>query len=130
MVGEAGGLARAAVVGTGLIGGSVLLRLRAAGLDVAAGDLDPVARRQVRERGVAAPGEVEEAVAGRDVAFVLRPLPTLPATLARAAAATDDRVCSPTWAASGGGDHRRQFPRGSGTGCGRATRWPAPIGPV
>ncbi|MFG1676550.1 prephenate dehydrogenase [Micromonospora sp. NPDC049282] len=91
MVGEAGGLARAAVVGTGLIGGSVLLRLRAAGLDVAAWDPDPVARRQVRERGVAAPGEVEEAVAGRDVVFVCGPLPTLPATLARVAAATDDR---------------------------------------
>ncbi|MCZ7435537.1 prephenate dehydrogenase/arogenate dehydrogenase family protein [Micromonospora sp. WMMC241] len=91
MVGEAGGLARAAVVGTGLIGGSVLFRLRDAGLDVAAWDPDPAARRQVRERGVAAPDEVEEAVAGRDVVFVCGPLPTLPATLARVAAATDDR---------------------------------------
>ncbi|MFI5832489.1 prephenate dehydrogenase [Micromonospora sp. NPDC051300] len=91
MVGEAGGLARAAVVGTGLIGGSVLLRLRDAGLDVAAWDPDPAARRQVSQRGVAAPDAVEAAVDGRDVVFVCGPLPTLPAMLARVAAATDDR---------------------------------------
>lgn len=86
----AGGLARAAVVGTGLIGGSVLLRLRDAGLDVAGWDPDPGARRQVRDRGVDAPDTVEEAVTGRDVVFLCGPLPTLPATLARVAAVTDD----------------------------------------
>ncbi|WFE42244.1 prephenate dehydrogenase/arogenate dehydrogenase family protein [Micromonospora sp. WMMD998] len=90
MVGEADGLARAAVVGTGLIGGSVLLRLRDAGLDVAGWDPDPQTRRQVREQGVAVPDTVEEAVTGRDVVFACGPLPTLPATLARVAAATDD----------------------------------------
>ncbi|MDW3850096.1 prephenate dehydrogenase/arogenate dehydrogenase family protein [Micromonospora sp. BRA006-A] len=86
----AGGLARAAVVGTGLIGGSVLLRLRDAGLDVAGWDPDPAARRQVRDLGVDAPGTLEEAVTGRDVVFLCGPLPTLPATLARVAAVTDD----------------------------------------
>ncbi|WP_089155117.1 prephenate dehydrogenase [Micromonospora sp. NBS 11-29] len=91
MVGEAGGLGRAAVVGTGLIGGSVLLRLRDAGLDVAGWDPEPAVRRQVRERGVRVPDTVEEAVAGRDVVFLCGPLPTLPATLARVAGATDDR---------------------------------------
>ncbi|MFI6133986.1 prephenate dehydrogenase [Micromonospora sp. NPDC051141] len=91
MVGEAGGLARAAVVGTGLIGGSILLRLRDTGLAVAGWDPDPAVRGQLRERGVAVAGTVEEAVAGRDVVFVCGPLPTLPTTLARVAAATDDR---------------------------------------
>ncbi|GGR85228.1 hypothetical protein GCM10010169_31940 [Micromonospora fulviviridis] len=91
MVGGAGGQARVAVVGTGLIGGSVLLRLRDAGLDVAGWDPDPATRQRVREQGVSAPDTVEEAVAGRDVVFLCGPLPTLPATLARVAAATDDR---------------------------------------
>ncbi|PGH42666.1 prephenate dehydrogenase [Micromonospora sp. WMMA1996] len=91
MVGEAGGLARAAVVGTGLIGGSVLLRLRDAGLDVAGWDPEPAVRRRLRDRGVAVSDTVEQAVAGRDVVFVCGPLPTLPAMLARVAAATDDR---------------------------------------
>ncbi|MGC4894111.1 prephenate dehydrogenase [Micromonospora sp. DT31] len=91
MAGKAGGLARAAVVGAGLIGGSVLLRLRDAGLDVAGWDPDPEVRRRLRDRGVPAPDAVEETVAGRDVVFLCGPLPTLPTTLARVAAATDDR---------------------------------------
>ncbi|SCL39808.1 prephenate dehydrogenase [Micromonospora rhizosphaerae] len=90
MVGRAGGQARAAVVGTGLIGGSVLLRLRDAGLDVAGWDPDPTTRRYAREQGVACPDAVEEAVAGRDVVFLCGPLPTLPETLSRVAGATDD----------------------------------------
>ena len=48
--GRALGRVRAAVVGTGLIGGSVLLRLREAGLDVAGWDPDPATRRQARRR--------------------------------------------------------------------------------
>lgn len=86
----AGELARAAVVGTGLIGGSVLLRLRDAGLDVTAWDPDPATRGRVRERGVVVADTVEDAVAGRDVVFLCGPLPTLPAMLARVAAVTDD----------------------------------------
>ncbi|KAB1939806.1 prephenate dehydrogenase/arogenate dehydrogenase family protein [Micromonospora sp. ALFpr18c] len=79
---------RAAVVGTGLIGGSVLLRLADAGLDVAGWDPDPATRERARASGVAAPDTIEQAVADRDVVFLCGPLPTLPRTLARVAAAT------------------------------------------
>lgn len=80
--------ARAAVVGTGLIGGSVLLRLRDAGLDVAGWDPDRAVREHARDRGVAAPETLEEAVAGRDVVFLCGPLPTLPVTLPLVAGAS------------------------------------------
>lgn len=80
----------AAVVGTGLIGGSVLLRLRAAGLDVTGWDPDPRTRRHADEQGVTCPDSLEEAVAGRDVVFLCGPLPSLPGTLAQVAAATDE----------------------------------------
>ncbi|MFD2767383.1 prephenate dehydrogenase [Micromonospora eburnea] len=89
-MGAANGQARAAVVGTGLIGGSVLLRLRDAGLDVAGWDPDPATRRHAAERGVVVPDALEDAVAGRDVVFLCGPLPTLPATLTRVAGVTDD----------------------------------------
>ncbi|MEH1102544.1 prephenate dehydrogenase [Micromonospora sp. CPCC 205561] len=79
---------RAAVVGTGLIGGSVLLRLRDAGLDVAGWDPDPGTRGHARQQGVAAPETLDEAVAGRDVVVLCGPLPTLPETLLRVARAT------------------------------------------
>ncbi|NJP32324.1 prephenate dehydrogenase [Micromonospora thermarum] len=79
---------RAAVVGTGLIGGSVLLRLRDAGLDVTGWDPDPATREHARRQWVTAPETVEEAVAGRDVVFLCGPLPTLPATLPLVAAAS------------------------------------------
>ncbi|MBQ1071901.1 prephenate dehydrogenase/arogenate dehydrogenase family protein [Micromonospora sp. C31] len=90
MVRGIGGTARAAVVGAGLIGGSVLLRLRDAGLDVAGWDPDPTTRRYVRERGLACPDTAEEAVAGRDVVFLCGPLPSLPEMLCRVAVATDE----------------------------------------
>lgn len=90
-MGAADARARAAVVGTGLIGGSVLLRLRDAGLDVAGWDPDPATRRRAQEQGIACPDVLEEAVAGRDVVFLCGPLPTLPETLTRVAAATDER---------------------------------------
>ncbi|MCF0093887.1 prephenate dehydrogenase/arogenate dehydrogenase family protein [Micromonospora sp. MH99] len=76
---------RAAVLGTGLIGGSLLLRLADAGLDVAGWDPDPATRERARERGVSAPATVEQAVAGRDMVFLCGPLPTLPRTLAQVA---------------------------------------------
>ncbi|WP_433535606.1 prephenate dehydrogenase [Micromonospora sp. CA-249363] len=88
---EAGGAyarVRVAVVGTGLIGGSVLLRLRDAGLDVAGWDPDPATREHMRSRGVSAPDAVEEAVAGRDLIFLCGPLPTLARTLAQVAELT------------------------------------------
>ncbi|MEU4779282.1 prephenate dehydrogenase/arogenate dehydrogenase family protein [Micromonospora sp. NPDC023633] len=78
---------RAAVVGTGLIGGSVLLRLRDAGLDVAGWDPDPATRRHARRQGVEAPETLDEAVAGRSVVLLCGPLRTLSDTLLRVARA-------------------------------------------
>nr|WP_319459442.1 prephenate dehydrogenase/arogenate dehydrogenase family protein [Micromonospora sp. RTP1Z1] len=82
---------RAAVIGTGLIGGSVLLRLRDAGLDVAGWDPDPATRQQARAAGISSPESLDEAVADRDVVFLCGPLPTLPETLLRVAGVTGDR---------------------------------------
>ncbi|WFE46556.1 prephenate dehydrogenase/arogenate dehydrogenase family protein [Verrucosispora sp. WMMD1129] len=79
---------RAAVVGTGLIGGSVLLRLHAAGVDVTGWDPDERTRRQARLAGVPTADRLADAVADRDVVFLGGPLPTLPATLVEVAAAT------------------------------------------
>ncbi|MGB2571605.1 prephenate dehydrogenase [Micromonospora citrea] len=84
----AGARLRAAVVGTGLIGGSVLLRLHAAGLDVTGWDPDGATRRRAREIGVPTVERLADAVADRDVVFLCGPLPTLPATLVEVAAAT------------------------------------------
>lgn len=90
LAGSTGGRARTAVVGTGMIGGSVLLRLRDAGLDVAGWDPDPATRRYAHEQGFACPDTVEEAVADRDFVFLCGPLPSLPGMLSRVAAATDE----------------------------------------
>ncbi|MER7458498.1 prephenate dehydrogenase/arogenate dehydrogenase family protein [Micromonospora sp. NPDC126480] len=85
---RAGAAPRAAVVGTGLIGGSVLLRLHGAGVDVAGWDPDPATRSYARGRGLRVPETLDEAVAGRDLVFCCGPLPALPDTLLRVAAAT------------------------------------------
>ncbi|MGV9215635.1 prephenate dehydrogenase [Micromonospora sp. RB23] len=79
---------RVAVIGTGLIGGSVLWRLRDAGLDVTGWDPDPATRERTRSAGVSAPDTVEEAAAGRDLVFLCGPLPTLARTLAQVAETT------------------------------------------
>ncbi|WDZ85175.1 prephenate dehydrogenase [Micromonospora cathayae] len=88
MVASSGTRVRAAVVGTGLIGGSILLRLHRAGLDVTGWDPDPATRLAARDAGVPAPDELTAAVAGRYVVFLCGPLPTLPETLLTVAAAT------------------------------------------
>ncbi|MFI2661230.1 prephenate dehydrogenase [Micromonospora carbonacea] len=72
---------RAAVVGTGLIGGSILLRLRERGLDVAGWDPDAATRAEGRARGVAFPDALADAVRDRDVVFLCGPLSSLPETL-------------------------------------------------
>ncbi|MFC8846907.1 MULTISPECIES: prephenate dehydrogenase [unclassified Micromonospora] len=72
---------RAAVVGTGLIGGSILLRLRERGLDVAGWDPDAATRAEGRARGVTCPDELADAVRDRDVVFLCGPLSSLPETL-------------------------------------------------
>ncbi|MCW3841390.1 prephenate dehydrogenase/arogenate dehydrogenase family protein [Micromonospora yasonensis] len=81
---------RAAVVGTGLIGGSLLLRLRDAGIDVAGWDPDPNTRGHVRRWGVPCPDTAVEAVTGRDMVFLCGPLPTLSGMLTQVAAATPE----------------------------------------
>ncbi|MEU7756786.1 prephenate dehydrogenase/arogenate dehydrogenase family protein [Micromonospora sp. NPDC049101] len=91
MVDRPGARVRAAVVGTGLIGGSVLLRMHAAGVDVTGWDPDEATRREARRIGVPAPDRLVEAVADRDVVFLCGPLPTLPATLVEVAAMTGER---------------------------------------
>jgi prephenate dehydrogenase len=79
---------RAAVVGTGLIGGSILLRLHQAGLDVCGWDPDAGTRRDGRGRGLTYAEELTEAVRDRQVVFLCGPLPSLPQTLATVAKAT------------------------------------------
>ena len=77
---------RIAVVGLGLIGGSLALAATARGDQVAAYDPDPEAGRVGLERGAiaVAAGSLAEAVDGADLAFVCRPVAELPA-LVRAA---------------------------------------------
>ncbi|MEU9506848.1 prephenate dehydrogenase/arogenate dehydrogenase family protein [Micromonospora sp. NPDC048170] len=81
MVDNPPGQPRVAVVGTGLIGGSVLLRLHEAGLDAVGWDPDRATREDGRERGVPFPDDLGEAVRDRDVVFLCGPLPSLPETL-------------------------------------------------
>ncbi|MDM4720662.1 prephenate dehydrogenase/arogenate dehydrogenase family protein [Micromonospora sp. WMMA1363] len=102
MVVRADAALRAAVVGTGLIGGSVLLRLCDAGIDVSGWDPDPATRSYARDRGLAAPETLDEAVAGRGLVFCCGPLPTLPETLLRVAAvAPSDCVLTDVGSAKG-----------------------------
>ncbi|HEX5542346.1 MAG TPA: prephenate dehydrogenase/arogenate dehydrogenase family protein [Micromonospora sp.] len=81
---------KTAVVGTGLIGGSILLRLRQAGLDVTGWDPDRETREQARQQGLVFADEIGDAVRDRDVVFLCGPLSTLPDTLATVAKATSD----------------------------------------
>ena len=81
---------RVAVIGVGLIGGSIGLAARSrAGASVSGFDPDPRVGEQACELGAideAAP-DLERAVAGADVVFVAAPVGALPATVARALAA-------------------------------------------
>ncbi|WP_416902475.1 prephenate dehydrogenase [Micromonospora echinospora] len=86
MVASPGTRPRVAVVGTGLIGGSILLGLHRAGLDVRGWDPDPATRQVVRDTGVTCPDELTAAVDDRTAVFLCGPLPTLPETLRTVAA--------------------------------------------
>ncbi|MEV0154371.1 prephenate dehydrogenase/arogenate dehydrogenase family protein [Micromonospora sp. NPDC050686] len=77
---------RVAVVGTGLIGGSILLRLHEAGADVRAWDPDGPTRAEGVRRGLAFADRLADAVRDRDVVFLGGPLPSLPETLLAVAA--------------------------------------------
>ncbi|MFJ6198402.1 prephenate dehydrogenase [Micromonospora sp. NPDC092111] len=85
------GAPRVAVVGTGLIGGSILLRLHEAGAQVTGWDPDGETRAEGRRRGLAFPEELSDAVRDRDVVFLCGPLPSLPETLLAVAGQTGDR---------------------------------------
>jgi prephenate dehydrogenase len=75
---------RVAIVGTGLIGASVALAARRAGVAGVAGfDPDPEALNAAAERGAVDPAaSVEEAVAGADLTVVAAPVTALPRSVA------------------------------------------------
>ena len=81
---------RLAIVGTGLIGASVGLAARAAGVDEVRGwDVDPGALAVAAEREAVAPaGSLEEAVADAELAVVAAPVAELPAEVAAVLAAS------------------------------------------
>ncbi len=84
-----GGLLRVALVGVGLIGGSLGLALRKRGLAgrVTGVEPDPAAREAALARGAvdAATGDLAEGVAGADVVFVCAPVTAAAALLPRLA---------------------------------------------
>jgi prephenate dehydrogenase len=80
---------RVAVLGTGLIGGSILLGLRQAGLDAAGWDPDPQTVAYAQERGIDFFEDLAAAVEGRDVVILGGPLAKLPDSLAEVAKLTD-----------------------------------------
>ncbi len=78
------GFARVAVVGAGLVGGSVALRLRELGLDVVVVDPDPGTAEAASDAGLSAADAVP---ADRDLVVLATPLDALPAALTAVAAA-------------------------------------------
>lgn len=81
-------MTRAAVVGAGLIGGSVALRLRAAGHDVVVVDPDAATRELVAAVGFVVASEVAPALADRDLVVLAGPLDAMPDALAAVAVAS------------------------------------------
>jgi len=83
---------RLAIVGTGLIGASVGLAARAAGVDEVRGwDVDPDALTVAAERDAVEPaGSLEEAVDGAELAVVAAPVAQLPLEVANVLAAGGD----------------------------------------
>jgi prephenate dehydrogenase len=70
-----------AVIGLGLIGGSLLRALAAAGHRVTGFDADPPTRDQAAAEGFTVAGSVTEAAAGADLVALAVPLPVLPSVL-------------------------------------------------
>jgi prephenate dehydrogenase len=71
-----------AILGLGLIGGSLLRRLKATGYD-----LDPVTRKAARDAGFAVADTAADAVRSADLVVAAVPLPALPELLAEVGAA-------------------------------------------
>jgi prephenate dehydrogenase len=82
MLGEVDSSLKIAVIGTGLIGGSILLRLHEAGMDVTGWDPDVDTRSYARARGVSLTDRMEVALEGRDLIFLGGPLSALSDSLA------------------------------------------------
>ncbi|NUR51384.1 MAG: prephenate dehydrogenase/arogenate dehydrogenase family protein [Hamadaea sp.] len=82
---------RIAVVGTGLIGGSVLRRLAQTQHEVVGWDPDPATRETAAALGLPFADRLDVALDGRDVVFLCGPLSSLPGTLTEVVAATGDR---------------------------------------
>ncbi len=107
---------RLALVGTGLIGASLGLAARAAGVERVVGwDTDPEALAVAAERGAldAAAGSLAEAVAGAELAVVAAPIAQLPAVVDEVLAAapetctvTDVGSTKGSVCAAAGGSHR------------------------
>lgn len=72
---------RAAVIGTGLIGGSVLVRLHNKGIDAIGWDPDSGTRSYGLDRGLSYAHEIADALTDRNVIFLAGPLSSLPASL-------------------------------------------------
>lgn len=84
-------MTRAAVVGLGLIGGSLAMALRSRGWD-----RDPEVRRQARERGIDAPETLAEAVAGTEIVVTAVPTEGTPALLITLSQAAPKAVLTDT----------------------------------
>lgn len=76
-----------AVVGLGLIGGSVALDARAAGWPLVATDIDPVQREAAAAAGIAVVDALEDAVVGADLVVVATPAVQVAEVLRRTDAA-------------------------------------------
>lgn len=85
-----------AVVGLGLIGGSVALDARAAGWPLVATDTDPVQREAAAAAGIAVVDRLEDAVVGADLVVVATPAAQVAEVLRR----TDEACTSPVLATS------------------------------
>ena len=85
---------KVAIVGTGLIGGSIGLGLRAAGIEVVGHDDDYVAARAAMQRGAIgrAASSAVEAVAGCDLVVVAVPVDRVPEVCSLIADAAGDAV--------------------------------------
>lgn len=80
-------MTRVAVVGAGLIGGSIALRLRAVGHDVVVVDPDHDTRGRATAAGFTVASEVGPVLADRELVVLAGPLDAIPLTLAAVAAA-------------------------------------------
>jgi prephenate dehydrogenase len=97
-------VARLAVVGTGLIGASVALAARRAGVESVAGfDPDPEALEAAAERGaVDAVDSVEDAVARADLTVVAAPVTSLPRSVGDVLAAGGNSTVTDVGSTKGG----------------------------